>query len=330
MNRHRAAYFSLWAATLAMATVPVLAQDVPAPADTAAPAAEVAPPVDFTPQEYGIERYELISQKSPFEFELPVEELPPEPNPFEGISLTGYTGKDDKMTVFLFNAATGQKLTVYGEASPRKVKDESGMTIVSLNRTKNRMTTTVTLRKGSREEAIGFDVKALSMARASGGAAGGGGSGIPRQQAGIPGQPPLPQAQPQLGQRPPQAYRPPQAVVPSSGRGGQGGQAGGGNNGGQFNAGGQGAGGNIGGQVNANIPQPGGGNLGNGNGQSNLGIPNNPAGNGINDITGGNTNVGGLPSGPTPTRRRVVLPTAAPTPPGNAPVIPNNPNEANP
>ena len=265
------------------------AADIAAATDKAEP--EVTGTGEFQPKVYKADRYESLKEKSPFEFELKPEAPPPAPDPFEGLSLAGYDGSGSNLTVRLMNAATNTRITVYGEASPRKKKDESGFTVVGLNRTKNRMTTTVTLRKDGHEKEIGFDRKLFATMKAAGGAGGGGalpviggnqlklGNGIVQNMPGS-----IIQGRAQQGGG---GYQAPQAVIP--------GQAPAGANGG-----------NLAGGVNSAQPI-----------NVNAGAINGMTGNAQVQING--QNIGQPQAQPEQQRRRVVLPSTTPPP---VPVVP--------
>ena len=164
-------------------------------------------------------RYENLREKSPFEFKLEAPPPPVAPNPFEGMMLAGYVGSSKNLTVYLVNTkANGERVTVYGDTSPRKKQDKSGIRVVSLNRGRTLKTTTVTLEKDGQTGEVGFDEKALSNMK--GGAAGG---AQPGQAPGQPGQRPpgfpgmmRPPGTPAPGQATPQQpYQAPQAFVPN-------------------------------------------------------------------------------------------------------------------
>lgn len=258
----------------------------------------------FKPKEYDLSKYSKnFEKKSPFEFDPPAP--PPEEtvNNFEGISLGGYCGNGNTMSVYLIAGKEKKRVTVYGDGSPLKKLDNSGFRIVSLNRGKSLSTTSVVLEKGGQTKEVKFEKETLM---AKGGAGGQqqqmviGPDGRPIQRAVVPrpgGGNPMPV----------QAYQPPAPFIP--------GQANGqnpninGNNGGGMNPGGQN---NFQAQqqaaINAQQQQ-----------QMNqlLNTPNVSQGNIINPQVnqgqvqgqgpGGGHGPGG--GGQTPQRRRVVLPT---------------------
>ena len=148
--------------------------------ETAAPAEEA-----FPPRVYDLGRYENLQAKSPFEFEL--KEPPPAeaPNPFEGMVLAGYVGSNKNMTVYLVNTkANGERISVYGDGSPRKKGDKSGIRIVGLNRGRTLKQTSVILEKDGQTGEVQFDEKALSNMKGGSPAAGAGQPNLPGNMRG--------------------------------------------------------------------------------------------------------------------------------------------------
>jgi hypothetical protein len=189
--------------------------------ETAAPAEEA-----FPPRVYDLGRYENLQAKSPFEFEL--KEPPPAeaPNPFEGMVLAGYVGSNKNMTVYLVNTkANGERISVYGDGSPRKKGDKSGIRIVGLNRGRTLKQTSVILEKDGQTGEVQFDDKALSNMKGGAPAAGAGQPNLPGNMRGPGmrpgGTPNLPNQQNQPGVNPAAQYQAPQAFVPGQPGGAQ-------------------------------------------------------------------------------------------------------------
>ena len=190
--------------------------------ETAAPAEEA-----FPPRVYDLGRYENLQAKSPFEFEL--KEPPPAeaPNPFEGMVLAGYVGSNKNMTVYLVNTkANGERISVYGDGSPRKKGDKSGIRIVGLNRGRTLKQTSVILEKDGQTGEVQFDEKALSNMKGGSPAAGAGQPNLPGNMLGPGmrpgGMPNLPNQVNQPGANNPAVpYQAPQAFVPGQPGGAQ-------------------------------------------------------------------------------------------------------------
>lgn len=183
--------------------------------ETAAPAEEA-----FPPREYNLGRYENLQAKSPFEFELKEPPAAEAPNPFEGMVLAGYVGSNKNLTVYLVNTkANGERISVYGDGSPRKKGDKSGIRVVGLNRGRTLKQTSVILEKDGQTGEVQFDDKALSNMKGGSPAAGAGQPNLPGNMRG-PGMRPgggpnLPNQVNQTGVNNLAApYQAPQAFVP--------------------------------------------------------------------------------------------------------------------
>jgi len=201
------------AAALGWVTSLPAAQNTPPPAAGAEPAAAAETANEnYAPVEYGIDRYQKLRGKSPFEFELAKPPAPETADPFADIVLAGFAGSHNNPTVYLLNTKTQERITILGAGS--KVKNDTGFKVISVNRGRTLSTTTATIEKDGREQELAFDPKNLSSM--TGGAAGGGAApGKP----GVPGQV-QPNGQPVVRPNLPTAaakpYQAPQAFIPSS------------------------------------------------------------------------------------------------------------------
>jgi hypothetical protein len=190
-----------------------LAQETPPPPPAAgADAGASGDPEAYT--EYPASRYDKIRVKSPFEFELAKPKEDEKVDPFQDLVLAGYAGSANRVTVYLANTKTQERMTIPGSSD----HNDTGFKVISVNRGTMLKNTTVTLEKSGITKNLSFDSKALSNMVASGGA-GGAAPGVP----GRPGQPVLPGgARPPgaapgvVGARPAAAapYVAPQAYVP--------------------------------------------------------------------------------------------------------------------
>lgn len=134
-------------------------------------AAAIAP---FKPKEYDASRYARnFERKSPFEFDPPVVPDIPVEDYFKDVSLGGYCGAGNTLSVHLIVGKEKKRLTVYGDGSPFKKRDTSGFRILSIQRGKSLTTTTVLLEKNGQQKAVAFDRDTLT-AKGSGGGAGAG------------------------------------------------------------------------------------------------------------------------------------------------------------
>jgi hypothetical protein len=204
------------AGLILLALTPLLpAQDTPPP-----PAAEASGET-FTPLEYGMERYQKLRGKSPFEFELAKPPVEPAADPFADLILASYGGYANNASVTLLNTKTQERISVFAQGTGRK--NENGYQILSVNKGRTLSNTTVTVEKDGQKKELGFDTKLLySMV---GGAGGGGGAAAGGRPA-VPGQPNngQPNGQPVIrpAGMPAQAARPYQAPQPVNiTRGGQ-------------------------------------------------------------------------------------------------------------
>lgn len=252
--------------------------------------AESAP---FAPKQYPAERYAHLDRKSPFEFDPPPQKPADVVNSFEGVSLAGYCGSGKTLTVYLIEGKEKKRVTVYGDGSSYRKRDESGYRIISLNKGKSLSSTTVLLEKGGQQAEVKFEKETLT---AKPGGAGGGGQVrmVPGPNGTMVPQP----AVPRPGQQ--QAYQAPAPFIP-----------------GQRPGGGGGAGNNPGNpQTNNPVPaNPGNQGVPPPNGTTNNQqlvneLVNPPQAGPAAGQRGGQS--GGSP--PAPTRRRVVLPTQQPPP----------------
>ena len=298
LSPNRSALAHPFAAGLIFLALPALlpAQDTPPP-----PAPEAAGET-FTPLEYGMERYQKLRGKSPFEFELAKPPVVDAADPFADLILASYGGYAKNANVTLLNTKTQERISVYAQGTGRK--NENGYQILSVNKGRTLSTTTVTVEKDGQQKELGFDTKLLySMV----GGAGGGGAAAGGRPA-VPGQPNNGQPNGQPVVRPAgmqaQAVRPYQAPQPVNiTRGGQSNR----NNANQPG---------MAGQANFGTPQP--------------GVPASPGGatdaqqqlNAMLANPAAQPNVVPTPTVPagnpgnnaaqTPTRRRVVLPSTTP------------------
>ena len=70
----------------------------------------------FKPKEYPLGRYAHLDKKSPFEFDPPPPTPPETVNSFEGVSLGGYCGSGNTLTVYLIE---GKEKVEPGKAKKR-------------------------------------------------------------------------------------------------------------------------------------------------------------------------------------------------------------------
>lgn len=196
-----------------------LAQNTP-------PAPDVSPPPaageeDLT-AEYPASRYDKIRVKSPFEFELAKPKPEEAVDPFQDLVLAGYAGSANRVTVYLTNTKTQERMTIPASAE----HNETGFRLISVNRGTMLRTTTATLEKGGITKELSFDTKALSSMVASGGSGGATAApgarppGSPNPPGAIlPGQV-RPGGIPNAGARPAAPYVSPTAFVPNRGAAG--------------------------------------------------------------------------------------------------------------
>lgn len=198
-------------ASLLIPVAVLLAGAAPAFAEPAAEA-EKAPDAGFVPKEYSLSRYDHLNKKSPFEFDpqKPVETVAVDP--FEGVSLAGYIGSGKTMTVFLLVGKEKKRVTVYGDGSPYKKRDDSGFRVVGINRGKTLKTTAVTIEKDGQNKEIMFEEDALRPKGGGGAAPGAGVQMVPGPDGKLMPRPVIPRpnnGMPQQG-----GYQAPQAYIP--------------------------------------------------------------------------------------------------------------------
>ena len=154
-------------------------------------AEETDQPTDapFKPKEFDLSRYARnFEKKSPFEFDPPPPPPAEQKNSFEGVSLGGYCGNGNTLTVYLIVGKEKKRITVYGDASPYKKLDKSGFRVIRINRGASLSSTSVVLEKDGQEGEVEFDKETLT---AKGTGAGGtqiimGPDGKPIQRPAIP------------------------------------------------------------------------------------------------------------------------------------------------
>ena len=129
----------------------------------------------FKPKEYPLARYAHLDKKSPFEFDPPPPTPPETVNSFEGVSLGGYCGSGNTLTVYLIEGKEKKRVTVHGDGSPYKKYDKGGYRILSMNRGANLKSTTVLLERSGQQAEVKFDDETLT---AKAGGAGGGGQQV--------------------------------------------------------------------------------------------------------------------------------------------------------
>ncbi|HEX2749268.1 MAG TPA: hypothetical protein VHM91_14770 [Verrucomicrobiales bacterium] len=277
MKTHTASLFLL---LLAAAASSFGETKAPAPEDNA-----------FSPKEKPITTYDKLRSKSPFEFDPPKVQTVEAANPFEGISLAGYCGSGNTLTVYLLAGKEKKKITVFGDGSAYKKRDESGFRVVGINRGKTLKNTEITLEKDGRQGTVKFDEDTL---HAKGPAAGvqmvrdQNGNMVPRPVIPRPGGAP---AQPgQNNYQAPAPFIPGQSNPSSPQQNPQGMQQGGGN------------------PNNNNITLPA-GSLTNQQLMNQLTGPSTPQPQPQNGVVSPQPAPAGGNSVPPPSRRRVVLPT---------------------
>jgi hypothetical protein len=111
----------------------------------------------FAPKEKQLSNYDGLRKKSPFEFDPPKVVEAQVINPFEGISLAGYCGSGNTLTVYLLEGKEKKRLTVYGDGSPYKERDDSGFRVVGINRGRSLKATEVVLEKDGRQGTVKFE-----------------------------------------------------------------------------------------------------------------------------------------------------------------------------
>jgi hypothetical protein len=123
------------------------------------------PPADeeeeFPPRVKPISAYERLRSKSPFEFDVRKPPVEAAINPFEGISLAGYCGKGDTLTVYLLSGKEKKRITVFGDGSPFKKHDTSGFRVVGIKRGRTLQATKVILEKDGQRGTLMFDEEIL-------------------------------------------------------------------------------------------------------------------------------------------------------------------------
>ena len=195
--------------TLALLLLPcatwLTAAPVPAPGDGAA-----AEGTTFTPAMPPLSTFAHLNKKSPFEFDPPVDKPVIGVDNFEGVSLGGYCGTGNTLTVYLITGKDKKRITVHGDGSPFKKLDQTGYRVIGLNRGTSVSTTTVLLEKDGQQKEVAFEKETLT---AKGGGAGGGGGGVqmvPGPNGTVVPRPVVPRP----SNAPAQAYQAPAAFIP--------------------------------------------------------------------------------------------------------------------
>lgn len=204
--RHRRLLRGLSAGILGLAGAGMMrAQDIP-PAPPSEEPVAAAPAPDLL-SGYPESRYEKIRTRSPFEFELSKPKAEDAVDPFQDLVLAGYAGSSTRVTVYLVNTKTQERLTVAGGS-----ESEDSFKVISVNRGTTLRTTTATLEKDGVTKKLSFDPAALDSMSGGNGAAP---APVRPGQPGQPGQPGRPVILPAGGVRPAmQAYQAPQAFIP--------------------------------------------------------------------------------------------------------------------
>jgi len=122
-------------------------------------AAGPSPIQPFTPERYSIDRYSKLWSKSPFEFEIVVQDaVEDEENPMDDMALYGYTSEGS-----IFN------VTIYDKKKPDKKirlqtgqKHSDGYEIMDVEKGQNYKETKVQIRNGSFEGFVTYDDKRIS------------------------------------------------------------------------------------------------------------------------------------------------------------------------
>ena len=127
----------------------------------AAEKAPVSQDETFSPKEKPIATYDKLRAKSPFEFDAPKPPVSIDVNPFDGVSLAGYCGTGDTLTVYLLSGKEKKRITVYGDASPYKKRDDSGFHVVGIERAKTLKNTKVVLERNGRKGTVSFEEDTL-------------------------------------------------------------------------------------------------------------------------------------------------------------------------
>ena len=202
--------------TIALLLLPCAALLTAAPVPTPTDGTGAAPnDKAFTPAMPPLSTFANLDKKSPFEFDPP----PPPPvdnvNNFEGVSLGGYCGTGNTLTVYLITGKDKKRITVHGDGSPFKKLDQTGYRVIGLNRGTSVSTTTVLLEKDGQQKEVAFEKETLT---AKGGGAGGGGQVqmVPGPNGTMVPRPVVPRP----SNAPAQAYQAPAAFIP--GQSGQG------------------------------------------------------------------------------------------------------------
>ncbi len=182
---------------------------------------EAAAESGFAPKEFALSRYAELDKKSPFEFDPPPVKSEAGPDPFADVSLAGYCGSGNTLTVYIIAGGKERKrMTVYGDGSPYKKRDESGYRVIGINRGKSLKTTTVTMEKDGVQKVLSFDEETLRPK--GGGAAPGGGVQMMQGPDGkmVP-RPVVPRPSNMPGGQNTQAYQAPAAFIPGQAGGQQ-------------------------------------------------------------------------------------------------------------
>jgi hypothetical protein len=123
----------------------------------------------FVPAVKQLSSYDMLRKKSPFEFDPPKPPSVVENDPFEGVSLAGYCGSGNTLTVYLLEGKEKKRLTVYGDGSPFKKRDDSGFRVIGINRGRSLKTTEVVLEKDGHQGTVRFEDETLRSNVATGG-----------------------------------------------------------------------------------------------------------------------------------------------------------------
>lgn len=156
-------------ALIASLLLPVAALLLTAPA-ALADGTDTPAESSFDPKEYPLSRYDHLNKKSPFEFDPPAEPTSQSVDPFEGVSLAGYCGSGNTMTVYLIVGKEKKRISVYGDGSPYKKRDDSGFRVIGIKRGKTLKATSITIEKDGQQKEVSFDEETLRPKGGAGGA----------------------------------------------------------------------------------------------------------------------------------------------------------------
>ncbi|CAN5248826.1 hypothetical protein BH23VER1_BH23VER1_32290 [soil metagenome] len=116
----------------------------------------------FNPKRYELERYSKLWDKSPFEFEIIIEEeVVEEENPFEDLRLAGFTARGDVYSVILYDSKNPTDPRIRLKSGE---ETDDGIKLVKVERGETFRDTEVFLQKGDQVGSVGYDEQKVSTA----------------------------------------------------------------------------------------------------------------------------------------------------------------------